>query len=113
MGYSAGYLNKRITILNRKAAEAGRYGLDSAGIEWEEGSTVWAAVTWQKGKSALSAGAIDSYGLVQVCMRYEGVNISMRSRIVHDNVTYQIIPETFHSDYRENTITFLAQAIVE
>ena len=33
MGYSAGFLHDIIQPLNRKEAVAGKYGLDSAGIE--------------------------------------------------------------------------------
>ena len=36
MGYSAGFLHDIIIPLNRKEAKVGKYGIDSAGIEWEE-----------------------------------------------------------------------------
>ena len=51
MGYSSGFLNKRILVQNRKEAQAGKFGIDSTGIEWENTTCVWASVDWQKGKS--------------------------------------------------------------
>ena len=56
MAYSSGFLKDRITILNRKEAQQGKFGLDSAGIEFEPAATVWASVDWQRGKSGMTAG---------------------------------------------------------
>lgn len=112
MAYSSGLLKKRIAVLNRKAAVAGDFGLDSAGVEWVETVCLWAAVDWSKGVRSLREGAIDSYGVIMVRTRWSD-QISMRSRIVWEGQTYQILPETFHADKQENTIQFLAQAIVE
>ena len=44
----------------------GRFGLDSAGVEWEDAGTVWAAVDFVKGVQAMREGAIDVYGVVMV-----------------------------------------------
>ena len=112
MAYSTGLLKKRIAVLNRKAAVAGDFGLDSAGVEWVETVCLWAAVDWSKGVRSLREGAIDSYGVIMVRTRWSD-QISMRSRIAWEGQTYQILPETFHVDKQENTIQFLAQAIVE
>lgn len=101
----------RVTILNRKAAHIGRFGLDSNGVEWEETATVWAAVDWAKGMRTLNAGAVDAYSVVLVRMNWNDA-ITMRSRIIHDGVTYQIMPDTFHADKYGNTIQFNAQAII-
>ena len=49
MGYSAGFLHDIIQPLNRKEAVAGKYGLDSAGIEWEEVGCLHANVDYQRG----------------------------------------------------------------
>ncbi len=111
MAYSASFRKDRITVLNRKTAVTGNFGLDSAGVEWEETTCLWASVTWAKGNRALNAGAIDVYGVVTVRMLYSD-EISMRSRIVHEDTTYQILPETFHADKRANEIQFQAQAII-
>ena len=111
MAYSTGIMRDRVTILNRTAAQDGRFGLDSAGIEFEPAKTVWAEVTWAKGKQAMNAGALDVYGVVMVRMRYN-TTVNERSRILYDGKTYQIIGETFHADRQANTIQFHAQQVV-
>ena len=111
MGYSSGFLKDRITILNRKEAQQGKFGLDSAGIEWENMGCVHANVDWQRGKSGMTAGAIDAYGVKIVRMRWNNI-ITERSRIQYDGKTYQILPETFNPNRRENTIQFLCQQII-
>lgn len=112
MAYSTGIMKDRVTILNRTAAQDGRFGLDSAGIEFEPAKTVWAEVTWAKGKQAMNAGALDVYGVVMVRMRYN-TTVNERSRIMWDGKTYQIIGETFHPARQDNTIQFHAQQIVK
>ena len=110
-GYSSGMLRHCITILNRKKAETSGFGLDGSGIEWEESGSAWAAVDWARGMRTLNAGAIDAYGVVLVRMRWNCC-INMRSRIVHEGTTYQVLPETFHADRQADTIQFNAQAII-
>lgn len=105
-------MKHRVTILNRTAAQDGRFGLDSAGIEFEPAKTVWAEVTWAKGKAAMNAGALDVYGVIMVRMRYTPA-VTERSRIEYDGKTYQIIGETFHADRQANTIQFHAQQVVK
>ena len=111
MAYSTGLFKDRVTILNRKEAQQGKFGLDSAGIEFEPAATVWANVDWQKGKSGMTAGALDAYGVKIVRMRYNTI-ITERSRIQWHGRTYQILPDTFNPDHQENTIQFLCQQIV-
>ena len=111
MAYSTGLLKHRVTILNRTEAQQGRFGLDSAGVEFESAGTVWASVDWTRGKGAMNAGALDVYGVVIIRMRWNTI-INERSRILYDGKTYQIIGETFHADRQENTIQFQAQQIV-
>ena len=111
MAYSTGILKERVTILNRKDAVQGKFGLDSAGIEWEDMGSVWANVDWQKGKSGMTAGALDAYGVKIVRMRWNSI-ITERSRIQYEGRTYQILPETFNPSRQENTIQFLCQQIV-
>ena len=111
MAYTTGLLKERVTILNRKEAQQGKFGLDSAGIEWEDAGTVWASVDWQKGKSGMTAGALDAYGVKIVRMRWNSI-ITERSRIQWHGKTYQIVGETFHADRQENTIQFHAQQII-
>ena len=111
MTFTSGFLNDRVTILNRKEAQQGKFGLDSAGIEFEPAATVWASVDWQRGKSGMTAGALDAYGVKIVRMRYNSI-ITERSRIQWHGKTYQILPETFNPDHQGNAIQFLCQQIV-
>ena len=111
MGYSAGFLHDIIQPLNRKEAVAGKYGLDSTGIEWEEVGCLHANVDYQRGKSAMNAGSLDAYAVKIVRMRWTNV-FNERSRVKYLDKTYQIIPETWNANHRENTLQFLMQLIV-
>ena len=111
MAYSTGLLKHRVTILNRTEAQQGRFGLDSAGVEFEPAGTVWASVDWTRGKGAMNAGALDVYGVVIIRMRWNTI-VNERSRIVWHDKTYQIVGETLNADRQGNTIQFLAQQIV-
>ena len=111
MAYTAEFLKDLVAILNRKEAVQGKFGLDSTGIEWENMGCVHANVDWQKGKSGMTAGALDAYGVKIVRMRWNSI-ITERSRIQWQGKTYQILPETFNSSQQENTIQFLCQQIV-
>lgn len=111
MGYSAGFLHDVIQVLNRKEAVTGKFGLDSAGIEWEPVGCLHANVDYQRGKSAMNAGSLDAYAVKIVRMRWTNV-FNERSRIKYQDKTYQIIPETWNANHRENTLQFLMQLIV-
>ena len=111
MGYSSGFLNKRILVQNRKAAVQSKFGIDSNGPEYEDTVCLHANVGWKKGLGGLHEGALDVYGVVEVRMRWTN-QVNERSRIVYEDRTYQIIPETFHPDRQDNTIQFLAQVII-
>lgn len=111
MAYSTGLLKHRVTILNRTEAQQGRFGLDSAGVEFESTGTVWASVDWTRGKSGMTAGALDAYGVKIVRMRWNNI-VNERSRIQWQGKTYQILPETFNACHQEDTIQFLCQQIV-
>ena len=111
MAYTSGMLKHRVTILNRREAQQGKFGLDSGGVEFESSGTVWASVDWAKGKGAMNAGALDVYGVIMVRMRWNSI-VNDRSRVQYDGKTYQIIGETFHADRQENIIQFHAQQII-
>ena len=111
MGYSAGFLHEFIIPLNRKAAAVGKYGVDSGGIQWEEGPCLHANVDYQRGKSAMNAGSLDAYAVKIVRMRWTNV-FNERSRVKYLDKTYQIIPETWNANHRENTLQFLMQLVV-
>ena len=112
MAYSTGILKDRVTILNRKEAQQGKFGLDSSGVEFETAGTVWAEVTWVRGKQAMNVGALDVYGVIMVRMRYNSI-VNDRSRIMYDGKTYQILGDTFHAQRQNNTIQFHAQLVVK
>jgi head-tail adaptor len=90
----------------------GKYGADSAGVTWEEGTPMHANVDYQKGKSAMNAGALDAYAVKIVRMNFTST-INERSRIKHNGKIYQIMPETFNGNYRKNTLQFLMQLVNE
>ena len=79
-GYQSGMRRHRITILNRNEATQSQFGRDAAGITWSEGATVWAAVDWTRGMSAMREGSLDAYGAIIVRIDYT-TGITMRSRI--------------------------------
>jgi SPP1 family predicted phage head-tail adaptor len=112
MAYSTGILRNRVTILNRTEATQGRFGLDSSGVEFETAGTVWAEVTWVRGKQAMNVGALDVYGVIMVRMRWNSI-VNDRSRVMYDGKTYQILGDTFHAQRQDNTIQFHAQLIVK
>ena len=112
MAYSTGILKDRVTILNRKEAQQGKFGLDSSGVEFETAGTVWAEVTWVRGKQAMNVGALDVYGVIMVRMRYNTI-VNDRSRVMYDGKTYQILGDTFHAQRQDNTIQFHAQLVVK
>ena len=112
MSYPAGFRENFITPLNRKAATVGKYGVDSAGVTWEEGTPMHANVDYQRGKSAMNAGALDAYAVKIVRMNFTST-INERSRIKYNGKIYQIMPETFNGSYRKNTLQFLMQLVNE
>ena len=111
MAYESGFRHEIIIPLNRKAATVGKYGVDSGGIQWEEGTPLHANVDYQRGKSAMNAGSLDAYAVKIVRMRWTNV-FNERSRVKYLDKTYQIIPETWNANHRENTLQFLMQLVV-
>jgi len=111
MPYSSGFLSYIIQVLNRKAAQSSKFGLDGDGIEWEEGDCLHCNISNAKGVSAMNAGALDAYKIKQVRMRWTN-RINMRSRVRWNDQVYQIIPETFHDDFHADTLQFNMQLII-
>ena len=102
-----------IQVLNRKEAVPGDYGIDSGGIQWEEGPCLHANVDYAKGKAAMNAGALDAYAVKIVRMRYSATAvINERSRIKYQGRVFQIIPEMFHPNHYDDTLQFHMQLIV-
>lgn len=104
-------LDKRVTILNRTEQTVGRYGIDSGGIGWKEAGTVWASVSWVKGLSAMREGSADVYGMLMVRTRWNRI-VTRKSRLLIDGVTYEVMGETFHPDFRANTIQMNVREVI-
>ena len=98
MGYSAGFLHDIIQPLNRKEAVAGKFGLDSAGIEWEPVGCLHANVDYQRGKSAMNAGSLDAYA-VKMSSEVSGQDVSDHCRDVERKPTreHAAIPDAVSS----------------
>ena len=111
-GYSSGLRHGRVTILNRQEQTVGAYGIDSGGVGWTEVATVWADVSFVKGLRAMREGALDVYGVVMVRMNWNP-DVTLRSRIVYDGQTYQILGETVHADRQANQVQFHAQVVID
>lgn len=107
MGYSAGLLNSRVTILNKVDPSQQGFGETT---RYEAAACVHADVTWSKGVKALREGALDAYDTVLIRMRYNTV-VSRDSRLEHDGTTYQI--QSMHRDRQENTIQITATEIIK
>jgi SPP1 family predicted phage head-tail adaptor len=107
MGYSAGFLNHRVLIRNKKSPTEQTFGETT---EYEDAGCVWANVTWSKGVKALHEGALDAYDTVLIRMRWNKL-VRRDSQLVYDGVTYQI--QSFHADRQDNTIQITATEIVK
>ena len=103
---------QRVTVLNREAQAVGAYGIDSGGVDWRDDGTVWAYVSFDKGMRSMREGALDVYGVKMFRMDWNS-DVTMRSRIVYDGQTYQILGETFHADFQANQVQFQAQIVIE
>ena len=101
MSYSTGIMNKRATILTRATPTEGKFGRNSAGVTYTEGSTIWCAIDWTRGTKAMREGALDAYDTYMLRCRYTA-ELTRESRIRYDGHTYQI--DSFHADPMANTI---------
>lgn len=102
MSYDRGFLNKRISILNRTAAVETAYGRRGGGYITEK--DIWANVSFTKGKKALTAGSIDVYDYYMIRCDYHEV-LTEDSRLFFDGNTYQI--ENFYADKQTNECQML------
>lgn len=102
MAYSAGMRNHRIHIMVRDAAIS-KFGTNR---QYRYATTVWAAVTFNKGVKAMREGAMDAYDTVLVRMLYNK-QIDRDSMIVYDGRTWTI--QSFNRDYDTNEIQITMQ----
>ena len=107
MSYSSGMLDKRVGIWAvDDDAQTGRAGRGSAGLKYTQLACVWASVTFSKGMRAMREGALESYDVVMVRMRWNNL-VDKDSRLTCEGKTYQILQ--FNSDRRQNIIQITAQ----
>lgn len=102
-------MSKRVLVARRKEAEKSAFGLDGGGVKWEAVGEFWASVTFQRGMRQMREGALDSYDVVMVRMRWTE-HVSRESILKYDGRWYQI--ESFNEDYRENIIQMTAREMV-
>ena len=105
MSYASGMRNRRVHIMNRKADVEGDFGRNSAGRGYEYTTTVWAAVTFNKGVKSMREGAVDAYDTVMFRMLYTK-NVCRESMLVWDDRTFAI--KSFNRDYQTNEIQITA-----
>ena len=105
MAYASGMRNRRVHIMNRKADVEGDFGRNSAGRGYEYTTTVWAAVTFNKGVKSMREGAVDAYDTVMFRMLYTK-KVCRESMLVWDDRTFAI--QSFNRDYQTNEIQITA-----
>ena len=105
MSYTSGMRNRRVHIMNRKSDVDGDFGRNSAGRGYEYTTTVWAAVTFNKGVKSMREGAVDAYDTVMFRMLYTK-NVCRESMLVWDDRTFAI--QSFNRDYQTNEIQITA-----
>jgi SPP1 family predicted phage head-tail adaptor len=91
--------------MNRKADVEGDFGRNSAGRGYEYTTTVWAAVTFNKGVKSMREGAVDAYDTVMFRMLYTK-KVCRESMLVWDDRTFAI--QSFNRDYQTNEIQITA-----
>ena len=106
MAYSSGFLNKRVTVLQKVTPTQAGFGSTT---EYRPTVNLWANVTWLKGVKRLAEASLDAMDTVMIRMRYNTI-VSRESRLEHDGVTYQI--QSLHRDYQDNTIQITATEVV-
>ena len=104
MAYSAGIMNKRIVIAQRKADRAESFG-KSGQTQYTILGEFWAAEDFTRGVKAMHEGALDAYNTVMFRMRYyEGID--RWCLIKYDGKWYQIT--SCNASYQDNQIQITA-----
>lgn len=106
MSYARGFLNKRVTILNRTEAVQGEFG--RKGGEFQPVKTIWANCTYSKGVKAMREGALDAYDTYMVrCDCHQ--QLGRDSRLSWGNRIYQIIQ--YNENEEENEVQMIVQEL--
>ena len=104
MAYSAGMMNKRVTVA-RRATDTQNDVRKSGQPKYEILGTFWMAETFTKGVKAMHEGALDAYDTVMFRCRYNA-NIDRWCLLKYHGKWYQIT--SFNEDYQENQIQMTA-----
>lgn len=93
MSYQRGFLNRRISVMNRTASTDGQFG--RTGGEYQHDVTIWANVSFTRGQKAMREGAIDAYDYFMIRCDCHS-ELREDSHLHFDGHEYQI--ESFHAD---------------
>ena len=104
VGYSAGMMNKRVTIARRFANQQESFGKNGS-PKYEILGDRWAAEDFNKGVKAMREGALDAYDTVMFRMAYDA-QIDRWCLIKYHGKWYQIT--SFNEDYQTNKIQITA-----
>lgn len=104
VGYSAGMMNKRVTIAKRVANQQESFGKNGS-PKYEILGDRWAAEDFNKGVKSMREGALDAYDTVMFRMAYDQ-QIDRWCLIKYHGKWYQI--QSCNEDYQTNKIQITA-----
>lgn len=104
VGYSAGMMNKVVTIARRVTDQKETFGKGGS-PKYEIVGQFWAAEDFNKGVKSLREGALDAYDTVMFRLAYDA-RIDRWCLIRYNGRWYQI--QSFNEDYQTNRIQVTA-----
>lgn len=108
MSYARGFLNRRVTVLERQEAIFGDYG--RKGGDFVPVTTIWANCTFTKGVKAMREGALDAYDVYMVrCDCHK--KLTRDCRLSFGNRIYQIT--SFNEDREQNEVQMICQEMIK
>ncbi|MCQ2224058.1 MAG: head-tail adaptor protein [Bacteroidaceae bacterium] len=108
MAYDKGFLNKRITILNRKGVTT-EHGAKKGESYEPDGAPIFANVDFLKGKKALMEASLDALSSYIVRTAWHD-RLTDKSRILWKGKVYQIDPPRGDREKDEMQFTMYEQA---
>lgn len=99
MAYSRGFLNRRISVFNRKESSSGEFGREPG--EYAPDGKVWANVSWVRGTRALRELSVDNFQSIMVRTDWTE-RIRRGTRIVVDGILYEC--ESPHGSKSESVL---------
>lgn len=104
MAYSAGMLNKRVTVAKRTADQGSDFGKQGS-PKYEIIGKYWMGETFNKGVKAMREGALDAYDTVMFRCRYNA-KFDRWCLLQYKGKWYQIT--SFNDDAQDNQIQITA-----